>query len=549
MKKRILAGLMAGAMAVSGLAGCGTKTNTDSGSKTAAADSTTAALAAEAGSGENFNETGFPIVNEPITLKVLLGVRDIDSLMPPNDMPIVQAMEEKTGIHAEWEIVKAADWETKLNLMFASGEYPDIIIAPNCTVNVEEYGVTQQILIPLDELAAKYMPTYMERIAGEDSDPTISLVASDGQKYGIGYLVGQNINTDAHYFINQEWLDALSLPMPQSLDELTETLRAFKNNDPNGNGQKDEVPVEITLDDGYYSVRWMLPMFGLPVDPAKWIYIDDDKKVQFAPTKENFRACMEWMNLLYNEELLDPEVLSQDDNTASSKLLGGNVGFFSAWRLQAMGWDDGVTKSATLYMPAAPQGVTPQLPRRLEVASNGAFVTMTNQHVPESMRWLDNMLETELMFSLYYGKEGEAWEYDANNQKVNTLITDTTGVRDCFDCNTLFFAPGKYISGAFNMSPQRVEKTEYCQLYEEAGFIQKYSYSYLNMAPLTSEQHASLQLVETDIKNAVKESMAKFISEGVTDDSWNTYTKMFDGMDIDGYIKTYQDAIDQLDME
>ena len=505
MKKKVLAMLLAMSMTLIGVAGCG---STEGESKTqSATESGTAKTEETVAAEENFNEEGYPIVNEPITLKVMLAIRDVDSLIEPNEMPLIQNLEQKTGVHVEWEVIKTADWDTKLNLMFASGEYPDIILAPRASVDIEEYGVTQKLLVPVDELTDQYMPTYTERIAAEDTDPTVSLVASDGQKYSVGYLGAADINTEVHYFINQTWLNNLGLDMPSSLDELTEALRAFKTQDPNQNGEQDEIPVEMTLNSGYYGVRWMLPMFGVPVDTSRWIYIDDDKQIQFAPTQEGFRKCLEWLHALYEEELIDPEIFSQDSSTVETKYSEGNIGFFTAYRLLAMGWDEGVTKECTLYMPVGPEGTTAKLSKMLEVALNGAYVTVSNQHVPETMRWLDSLLETETMFSLYYGEEGTGWEYDKDNGKINALNSDTSGTLNYLNVNGLFFAPSKYISETFNMSPQRVEKSEYCNRYTEAGMIQKYANTYLNMAPLTAEQHTQIALKETDIENAVVERL------------------------------------------
>lgn len=48
----------------------------------------------------------YPIVDEPLTLKIMLAIRDNDSLIDPSDMPVVQALEEKTGINLEWDVVK-----------------------------------------------------------------------------------------------------------------------------------------------------------------------------------------------------------------------------------------------------------------------------------------------------------------------------------------------------------------------------------------------------------------------------------------------------------
>lgn len=553
MKKKVIALLLAASMMSASLVGCGggdpASNNADSSARETNGQSQSNASAdAGKGAADNFNEEGYPIVKEQITLKIMLAIRDKDTMIAPEEMPAVQRLDALTGIKTEWEVVKGADWTTKLNLMFASGEYPDVIIAPNGIVDDEEYGVSQQLLIPLDTLIDQYMPIYNGRVSAEDDDPTISLVASDGQTYSVGYLVGQNINTENHFFINQTWLDALNLETPTDMESLTEVLRAFKTGDPNGNGQADEVPLEMGLDIGYYGIRYMLPLFGIPCDPSKWIYIDDNKQVQFAATQDGFRECMEWLNMCYKEGLVDAEVMSQDTNTIETKLKEGNAGFFTAWRMKAMGFDDGVAKDCVFWMPDDSASCY----RYLEVARPGAFITATNQNVEATMRWLDASMDTETQFSMYYGEQdaadGTGWAYNENG-KIDSINDGTVEIRNYLDCNTMFFAPGKYISDVFNMPEQRVEKTEYCLQSDEAGIIQKYSNDYLDMAPLTSEQLQSSTLTETDIKNAVAENIANFVVNGVTDDSWNTFVSMFDGMGVKEYVQMYQEAIDRMDID
>lgn len=531
MTRRFLAGAMSAAMMLSGAMG-----------QTVFAESETV---------DYSDQQTYPIVDEPLTLKIMFAIRDTDSMIDPSEMPGVQALEEKTGINFEWTVVKGSDWTTKLNLMFVSDEYPDIILAPNGGVDDEEYGVTQGLLIPLEDYIAEDMPNYTTRIAAEESDPTSGLVATDGHTYSIGYMVGQNVNTNQHYFINQTWLDALGLETPTTIDELTEVLRAFKTQDPNGNGENDEVPLEMGLDTGFYGVRYILPMFGVPCDDKKWIYIDDDKKIQFAATQDGFRKCMEWLHQMYEEELVDAELISQDMNTIETKLKEGNAGFFTAWRLLAMGWDDGISKDAVLWTPGEEMGA--KLSKTIEMARGGAWLTITNEHIDESLKLLDAMMDTETQFSLYYGEkdatDGTGWTYNENG-KIDILNAGTVDVnKNYLDCNTLFFGPGKYLSNVFNMPPQRVEKTQYCQTYEEAGIMQKYSNNYLTLAPLTSDQLQSNALLETDINNAVVENMATFITEGVTDESWEKFVGMFDGMGVSDYIQIYQDAIDTMELD
>nr|MCR5033182.1 extracellular solute-binding protein [Lachnospiraceae bacterium] len=519
MKKKVLATLLSVAMAMSIVTGCGSSADTTG---NAPAD----APAKEASAAEGDAQ------QEDLTLKIMLGIRDVDALTDVDQMPAVQRLEEQTGINIEWEVVKGSDWETKLNLMFASGEYPDIIIANNVSVDYEEYGVTQGLLQTLnDDLTSKYMPNYTARREAEEADPTASLIASDGNKYAIGYLVGQNINTNQHFFINNTWLENLGLETPKNAQELLEVLRTFKAKDADGDGDtSNEIPLEMGLDTGFYGIRYLLPMFGVPIDSDRWIYIDDDKNVVFAPTTDNFRDCMEWLHTCYAEGLVDPEIISQDISTIETKLKAGNVGFFTAWRLIAMGFDDSVMQTCSLYVPES----TAKLSRILEVAKGGTYLTVTNEHVEESLKLLDAMLDTEMMFSLYYGEkdatDGTGWTYNENG-KIDSINTGSVEIKNYIDCNTLFFAPANYIYENFNMPPQRIEKTEYCKIYDEAGIIQKYSNDYFKFAPLTSEQLQSITLKETDIDNAVVENVASFVVNGVTDDTWQQFVSIFAGMD------------------
>ena len=58
--------------------------------------------------------------------------------------------------------------------------------------------------------------------------------------YYIYYLPGGKYGRA--YFIRYDWLEKLGLEVPESVDELKAALEAFRDQDPNGNGQKDEVP-------------------------------------------------------------------------------------------------------------------------------------------------------------------------------------------------------------------------------------------------------------------------------------------------------------------
>ena len=288
-----------------------------------------------------------------------------------------QELEKKTNVHVEWEGVKDGDWTTRLNLMFASGDWPDVILRG--TVDIEEYGVSQGILIPLDDYLEANMPNYYSRLFMNNANDSIP--ASDGKSYYIGNLTAQNVNHDGSHYINKTWLDKLGLDIPKDIDSLTEVLRAFKTQDPNGNGQADEIPFSaadlIHQTQGVYT---HFANFGVPLQRFVYACINDDGKVVFPGDMEGFRPACEWLNLCYSEGLLDPEAITQDSNVWGTKMNANQVGYTTYLRLINTALQPEIAEQFVSILPPASQyGVS--VPRILEVPDFGAALTVSNKNV------------------------------------------------------------------------------------------------------------------------------------------------------------------------
>ena len=77
---------------------------------------------------------------------------------------------------------------------------------------------------------------------------------SKGRIYAIADGRGKAYSgTGQHMLINKAWLDKLGMQVPTTRDELEDVLKAFKTEDPNGNGQADEIPMNIRKLDSYFS--------------------------------------------------------------------------------------------------------------------------------------------------------------------------------------------------------------------------------------------------------------------------------------------------------
>ena len=92
-------------------------------------------------------QEGFPIVEEPITLTMMsqdVGVADW------NTMPVIQEAEKLTNIKFEFQLTPIDSFATKKNLVFASGDLPDVLYGADLTPAEQVTYGTQGSLIPLE---------------------------------------------------------------------------------------------------------------------------------------------------------------------------------------------------------------------------------------------------------------------------------------------------------------------------------------------------------------------------------------------------------------
>lgn len=488
------------------------------------------------------------IVDKKITLKVMQSSYESKQIDKENTMWFYDELEKKTNIHIIWDYVIESDWNTRLNLMFSSGDYPDVIARGK--LDVEEYGVSQGILVPLDEYIPKYMPNYYSRLHLNDAGKSIP--ASDGKSYYIGHLIAQNVNHIGNHYINKAWLDKLGLQIPKTIDELTDVLRAFRDNDPNGNNQKDEIPFTASdLTNSTQGVYTHFASFGVPLNDELYVNIDKNDKVVFSGFMPGFRAACEWLNMCYNEELLDPASITQDVSTWGAKVNDGKAGYTTYLRRLNSMWNQyAIDSFVSIIPPASSYGV--QVSAILEVPEIGAALTIANKYIPETLQWIDAQLETETMMVAYNGPikedgpiEPTMFINDKGKYEVKYVPADNALYDYCPVLGGQFFAPGDYYFEIYEMAPHRVERFETSKAYREAGVLEPKSFYYLTkLSKMSNEDALEAGQLYIEIQKFMKESIANFITKGVTDESWNKFLETAKNIKVERYVELYQGAYD-----
>lgn len=309
MGKRVMALFLALSLVLGLSVGCSNKETADS-EKARKAETTTKKEEAKKEQKEDQLE-GSLISAEPKTFTIFTNFNN----MPFNpEWKVWQEIANKTNISLEGVISQSnANEEEAFNLMLSSGELADIISYKNVS-DLEKLG-RDGGLIALNDLIKEHAPNLQKAL---DENPKLSQGATslDGNIYFIPKF--SSLLSAEFWWIRQDWLDKLDLEVPTTVDELYTVLTAFRNEDPNGNGLKDEIPL---LDRAGYKF------------PDEYLYLWDtstnfyvkDGEIIYEPLEEDFALGVKSLAKWYKEGLIDPEILTRGAKSRDI-LYSGNLG-------------------------------------------------------------------------------------------------------------------------------------------------------------------------------------------------------------------------------
>ncbi len=567
MKKRVLALLLSACMVIS-IAGCSSgKTETGADSKGGEGSAAAASEAADASGPEGFNATGMPIMNEKITLKVWIeGGADIDW----EQNRFVKQIEEKSNIKMEIISTPLSDALQKRNLMLASGDYPDLILTDWPTVftksDVMQYGVKEGVLLPITDFIDKY-GNNMKRIFDENPNYKESCIAPDGEIYGFArFSECYHCSAYPKIYLRQDWMDSLGLDMPENTEELREVLRAFVNDDPNGNGKKDEIGMIGATTWNTMVEYALMGMSFQTVKPDFWLSLGaDGKTVEFSPSTDAYREGLRYIKSLYDEGLIDGTSFTQkDDQMAQTIRTEPHVVGMYVCDHAGMGYDNNNPEEAENYQILIPVAGPDGFRRQGQNANEGeiqgfhAVITDTCQYPEAAFRLIDEFFyDDDYNMERMYGERGLGWDYAPEGTKnvfggearyiVNSVTEDqsaeikkgTMGVGPQADLASFrlsmlpeaedIYLPGNY-EQRITLDTQKVEQ-----------YIPEERLDYMVYIPIDmADDYAEIQ---TNLNNFVRMATVQFITgDRDIESGWEQYLSELDSYRVDRYIEIYKTA-------
>lgn len=389
MKKKAVALVLAAAMCVTSLAGCGSSTASTTEN---ASGEVSEAVVDESGKVDGvMYKVGLPLVDEGT---YGFSIFCDDSKEKP-EYYMLDEFKKQTNVDVEMRIFPYETATERLNLDLNSGDYADVVGGWTLSDSmILTYGVNQGVFIPLEDYFAEYCPRITEilDLPGVREEMT----APDGHIYAIPYVCD---DTKVGYspYINGRWLKNVGMDMPTTTEEFEAVLKAFKEQDANGNGDpNDEIP--FSADPNNKHIESMTGWFGLPMGKSGIGILDDE--VVFAGASSTYREFLSWFNSLYEQGLIDLEIFTQDSSTWEGK---GNRDLYGVPIAYGSGEFSGIVleggeKSEFDVLPVLNTdkgGMWMRDTNGFSVYRTQAVITDNAEHPEVICRWFDNAFQLE----------------------------------------------------------------------------------------------------------------------------------------------------------
>lgn len=459
-----------------------------------------------------------------------------------NKMEWLKEVEERAGVDIKWEEV-TADWDQKKGALLTSGDIPDLIIGPNAITDADHVqfpGLFEDLSDDVD----KSLPNVKDMFVAKPETKEIA-TQPDGNIYGLPKYQRFWPATATRQFINQQWLDNLGLEAPTTWDELYTVLKAFKDEDANGNGDKnDEIPMDFsptgTVGFGFFQPTVLLGSTGITLtDASGFGYFTEEGKVKNFLTDERYKDMVAFLHKCYKEGLISKEVFTQDYTKYQSVARGkedvAKVGYTYGWELS----DRFGNTLAPQYTSLAPLKVSADSTEQvswsydfngLNYGANMITLSSQSKNKDAAMKFINELYDPEVSMQVLFGSIGTNIEDKGDGSYKVLPPADEKMDPGTWKWTSTFADNGPmYISDSLKLElgsdMQSVGKqTE--PFMEAINAIDKENDVLPGMfIKYSKEDNAKLSLNNTNLMTLALSKYSQWITKGGIEKEWDAYVK------------------------
>lgn len=523
-----------------------------------------------------------PIIRDPAAFEKEYGkisaliVNSPDRIVPVKDLAMCKKWLEDTGVEFDWQPIPLEGAQEKINLMLASGEkLPDVFwsFGDGKSGNIVVQYADQNIFLPTENLIEGHMPSLKKILDGNATYRT-EITAPDGHTYGFPYIEEMFglVLTPGPLLINKVWLDKVGLPVPTTVDEYVEALKAFRDGgDLNGNGKADEIPMAswFGATDTFGSYNLFYRFTGAFGSADSYCggnaYADhmrlEDGKVVFTAAREAFKETAEFFHMLYKEGLIWNGSFEADESSSyKASLIKENVariGSFGTWTDQEITDLDVHDEYVALPRLKGGKGSIGFENNFSELQDSSNTAITTDCRFPHVVaRFVDYMVGDPLI-SIQSNWGAEGYNYVKDDKGVLRTPLDEQGR---YVAQTEFDTFGGARVNSTTTRGSMVVLDEYYETYAAYAFDavqllenQKLNgkdeimeeYESLPRVLMTTEELSRLAQIQPSISDIVDRYINQWITGGVTDQNWNAYLSELEKAGVPELVGLYQAAVDR----
>lgn len=277
---------------------------------------------------------------EPVQISISIEIDPTDNELPPGDTPLdnqyTRQIKEALNVDVDHQFAASGqNLRQRISLAIASNDLPDAMVVN--AVELRQLVEAGQIA-DLTEVYEQYASPEIKTIIENTNGAALEAVTFDGK---IMALPGVQANADGIHllWIRQDWLDKLNLEPPTTMAELEAVARAFVEDDPDGNGQRDTIGITGPESGGKLYANFLESknnLYGFDAIfsahdsfPGYWLEGEGGSPVYGSILPET-REALASLRDLYSKGLIDPEMGVR--NKADEPIIAGKSGmFFAPW--------------------------------------------------------------------------------------------------------------------------------------------------------------------------------------------------------------------------
>ena len=413
----------------------------------------------------------------------------------------------------------SGSFDQQLALYISSGDMPDVIWCSYATWQSYASEGAWADLTPY--LTEEAYPDLMKYVGGNWPYVTV-----DGAIQGVPSL--NNVPSSQIMAIRGDWLENLKLEVPKTLDEYTEVMRAFKTQDPDGDGEANTWGLSGA------GLSYLSPFMGaFGASSEDDFFLNDDGTIETNAISENYRSALRYLRDIYAEGLIDPEMFISDVSQAYTKWGRGEMGVWPCWwshpgnaylryDFEALQPDAQVE---IILPPVGADGKSGSLNAALFRSVVGVSYKCDEEKINAALRLLDWQATDIGFLTVEFGVEGEFFTYDEEQHCANW---------------TWEFNDGKSKSGKYETTDMEVYKMLYNEKlqnmhygYDDAVYNKMYAIGseMLFIEPTREDVFALFNTdeyleVRSDINAYFEQNMLAFImGEKDIEADWDAYVQ------------------------